>query len=223
MKGRKIFEEPRGNAARGQAPHQALRGSRWRKIRGHVRRPAARVPRRRRRQLRRARAGSAWGWSANRAAARPPPRSMILRSVAPDAGSVVFRRGRRCSRLERARSIRLPAQGPVRVPGPVQLAQSAHDRVRHRQRAARHPQDRRRGRALRAGQGADGPGRPRRALPAPLPAQLLRRPAPADRHRARPRARPGAADLRRAGVGARRLGAGAGAQSARGPAAPRSG
>ena len=55
---------------------------------------------------------------------------------------------------------------------------------------------------------------PRRALPAPLPAQLLRRAAPAHRHRARARARPAAADLRRAGVGARRLGAGAGAEPA---------
>ena len=51
------------------------------------------------------------------------------------------------------------------------------------------------------------------APPAPLPAQLLRRPAPAHRHRAGAGARPAAPDLRRAGLGARRLGAGADART----------
>ncbi len=72
------------------------------------------------------------------------------------------------------------------------------------------------------GQGADDAGRARRALPAALSAQLLRRPAPAHRHRARAGARSATADLRRAGVGARRVGPGAGAQPAAGPAGARS-
>ena len=52
----------------------------------------------------------------------------------------------------------------------------------------------------------------------PLSAQLFRRPAPAHRHRARAGARPRSPDLRRAGLGARRLGAGADPQSAQGSA-----
>ena len=50
------------------------------------------------------------------------------------------------------------------------------------------------------------------------PARVLRRPAPAPRHRARAGAAAAADRLRRAGLGARRLGAGAGHQPADGPA-----
>ena len=53
----------------------------------------------------------------------------------------------------------------------------------------------------------------------PLPARVLRRPAPADRRRARAGARPEAADRRRAGLRARRVDPGAGAEpAARAPA-----
>ena len=51
----------------------------------------------------------------------------------------------------------------------------------------------------------------------PLPARVLRRPAPADRRRARARAEPAADRRRRAGLGARRLDPGAGDQPARRP------
>ena len=103
---------------------------------------------------------------------------------------------------------------------PVRLAQSAHDGVRHRQRAARHPRHRRRGRALRSAvkEMMELVGLDVRYLQA-LSAQLLRRPAAAHRHRAGARAAARAADLRRAGLGARRLGPGADAQPAEGPAA----
>ncbi len=106
-----------------------------------------------------------------------------------------------------------------RLPGPVRLAQPAHDGVRHRRRAADHPRHRR-----RRSTGARWCSelmrlrRPRRPLSRPLSAQLLRRAAPADRHRPRAGAAAGAADLRRAGLGARRLGAGADPQPAEGPA-----
>ena len=50
------------------------------------------------------------------------------------------------------------------------------------------------------------------------PARVLRRPAPAHRHRALPHDEARRADLRRVGLGARRLGAGAGAEPAAGPA-----
>ena len=61
-------------------------------------------------------------------------------------------------------------------------------------------------------------GRPRRDGDAQVPARVLRRPAPARRDRALPDARPRSAGARRGGERARRLGAGAGAQPAEGPA-----
>ena len=62
-----------------------------------------------------------------------------------------------------------------------------------------------------------GPARGRRPQPGalqPLPARVLRRAAPADRHRARARGQPEADRRRRAGLGARRVGAGADPQPA---------
>ena len=61
-------------------------------------------------------------------------------------------------------------------------------------------------------------GRPAARPHAPLPARVLRRPAPAHRHRPRARRRAQADRLRRAGLGARRLDPGAGDQPAGGPA-----
>ena len=121
--------------------------------------------------------------------------------------------------LEGDELMRVPPQDPVHLPGPVRLAQPAHDGVRHRRRAADHPRHRRR-RAPRARWCSElmQPGRSRRAAPQPLPAQLLRRPAPAHRHRPRAGAPARAADLRRAGLGARRLDPGADPQPAEGPA-----
>ena len=66
-----------------------------------------------------------------------------------------------------------------------------------------------------------GAARDRRPQPGalqPLPARVLRRPAPAHRRRARTRRQPEADRLRRARLGARRLGAGADPQPAQGPA-----
>ena len=74
---------------------------------------------------------------------------------------------------------------------------------RHRQRQGREGEGRRAVRARRPAQGADGQ----------LPAPVLRRPAPAHRHRARARAAAEADRRRRAGLRARRLDPGAGAQS----------
>ena len=92
--------------------------------------------------------------------------------------------------------------------------------LRHRQRAAGHPRHRRRAtsaprwsRELMELVGLDA------ALSQALSAQLLRRPAPAHRHRARAGAAARAADLRRAGLGARRFDPGADPQSAEGSAA----
>ena len=60
---------------------------------------------------------------------------MILRSITPDSGEIFFK-DEDVLALKGAGAVRLPAQGAVRVPGPVQLAQPAHDGVRHRERAA---------------------------------------------------------------------------------------
>ena len=77
------------------------------------------------------------------------------------------------------------------------------------------------GSARELGEKVTQPARRRRAArrgAAPVPARVLRRPAAADRHRPRHRAGAGPADRRRAGLRPRRLGAGAGAQPARGTA-----
>ena len=76
------------------------------------------------------------------------------------------------------------------------------------------------GRAQARRAGADGDGRPEPRALQPLPARVLRRAAPADRRRARAGAETEAADRRRAGLGARRLDPGAGAEPAARHAAP---
>ena len=69
-----------------------------------------------------------------------------------------------------------------------------------------------------ARQGAARGRRPESGAHQPLPARVLGRPAAAHRHRPRARAQPEADRLRRAGLGARRLDPGAGAEPARRPA-----
>ena len=102
-----------------------------------------------------------------------------------------------------------------RLPGPVRVAQPAHDRARHRRRAAR------RSTVARA-----APGKTRvdellhmvglnAGAREPLPARVLGRSAPAHRHRAGARARTRAHRARRARLCARRVDPGAGAQPAR--------
>ena len=73
-------------------------------------------------------------------------------------------------------------------------------------------------RAARPGDGDAAEGRAEARALQPLPAHVLRRPAPAHRHRPRHHGAPGAAGARRAGLGARPLGAGADPQPAAGPA-----
>ena len=167
----------------------------------------------------RSRAASLSGWSARAAAARPPSRrSSCARSAPmPAASPITPPKGRSTcwpcegQELERfRRRLQYIFQDPFHSLNP---RMTVYDIVaeplvihRHRQREG----------AYRAGQGAARRGRARRAPSAPLSAQLLRRPAPADRHRARAGARSRDADLRRAGLGARRLGPGADPQSAAG-------
>ena len=63
----------------------------------------------------------------------------------------------------------LPAQDAVCVPGSGERAEPPHDGVRHRERAPRHPPDRRPVRAQRRRAGVDAPRRARPPLSRPLP------------------------------------------------------
>ena len=75
------------------------------------------------------------------------------------------------------------------------------------------------GRPEARGAGADGAGRPQPRALQPLPARVLRRPAPAHRRGAGARPQPALDRGRRAGLGARRLDPGPDPQPAEGPAA----
>ena len=142
----------------------------------------------------------------------------IVRLLEPTAGEIIFE-GQRIEELgARAAAAAPPAR--CRWSSRIPYA-SLNPRKRvgddHR-RPAEDPQARRR-------EGAEGPGRgaarDRRALAGalqPLPARVLGRSAPADRHRARARAAAEADRRRRAGLGARRLDPVADAEPARGSA-----
>ena len=82
-----------------------------------------------------------------------------------------------------------------------------------------HGMHKERGRAQAGGPGADGHRRPEPRALQPLPARVLGRPAPAHRRRPRARAQAEADHRRRAGLRARRVDPGAGAQPAARPAA----
>ena len=112
-----------------------------------------------------------------------------------------------------------PPRHPDHLPGPVRLAEPADDRRRHRRRAVRvHADVAPQGSRRAAVQELLERRRAQPRLRQPLPAPVLRRPAAAHRHRPRARAAARGHRLRRAGVRARRLGAGPGGQPARGPA-----
>ena len=115
---------------------------------------------------------------------------------------------------------RAAAAAPARagdLPGPLQLAQSAHDGRADHRRAAGRPRPRAEPRRpARARARPARAGRAPAAARRPLPARAVGRPAAARRHRARAGDRADADRLRRAGVGARRVDPGADHQPARG-------
>ena len=124
--------------------------------------------------------------------------------------------GRRAHRQHAGRQA--AADAPARaggVPGSVLQPQSAHAGARHPGRA--DPQFRpgaQSRRAERARRRADGQGAAAARRGGPLSARILRRPAPAHRHRPRAGAGRGPDHLRRGGVGAGRFGEGADHQPA---------
>ncbi len=141
---------------------------------------------------------------------------MVVGLLPPSAGYVTHRRRRHLARARRddargalRRRIQMIFQDPYaslnprwRVGAIVAEPIKAFDLIAEQARA-RRPRRR-----------AAVAGRPRSARRAQVSARILRRPAPAHRHRPRARLQSGVHRLRRADLGARRLGAGAGAQSA---------
>ena len=149
-------------------------------------------------------------------------------SCAPSTASRFEIRARRDARAGRRVGLRqvdrrAPDRRPVRaergphrvprpahaddLPGPLREPESALARARHHRRAARvlGSRDERK----RARRRAAAAGRPVARRRREVPARVLRRPAPAHLDRARARRRARAPGLRRADLGARRLGAGA--------------
>ncbi len=139
-------------------------------------------------------------------------------ALRPDVGVDEVRRSRDRHPVEQADAA-AAQRDPDDLPGPVQLAEPAAHGRHHRRHAAAGAQD-------GAGEQGPGPGpgapRGRRPQPRalqPLPQRVLRRPAPAHRHRAGPGPAAQAAGGRRAGLRARRVHPGAGRQPAAGRAA----
>ena len=147
---------------------------------------------------------------------------LVLRLLAPTSGSIVFD-GRDLATLAAERAARGSATSADRVPGPVRLAQPAQDgRDDDRRSAARAPRHGQEQAAARVRELLTLVGlSPEHAIA--LPARVLRRPAPAGRHRQGAGARAGPHRARRAGVGARREHPGRRRQPARGAAGRASG
>ena len=145
--------------------------------------------------------------------------TMVMRLIDKTDGTHhVRRRGHRRDSGQEVRQAADAQAHPDGVPGPDRQPQPAlHRGARHRRSdpAARRRQGRRRRpRALR---GAGAAGRPAGRAARPLSAPALGRAEGARRHRARDRAQPRSRHPRRADRGARRVGAGGGAQPAAGP------
>ena len=142
----------------------------------------------------------------------------ILRAIDPTGGQILYR-----TRAGKVVDLAAPAAGraaaaarrdPDDLPGPVRLAQSAHEPARQCRRAPAGQRHEEPPRARRPRRRAPAPGRPAAGVHAPLPARLLGRPAPAHRHRPRARHQPAPGRGRRARLGARRLDPGAGPEPA---------
>ena len=138
-------------------------------------------------------------------------------AAAADLGRGALRRARTLDRARRRGAARGPARAADDLPGPDLVAEPAPQGRRHRRRAPADLEAAAPPTSSGAGR-RDARGRrhrPRRG-PRPAPPRVLRRPVPAHLDRPGADARAEADHLRRAGVGARRVGAGPDPQPARG-------
>ena len=140
----------------------------------------------------------------------------ILKLLEPTSGRIIYE-GRDITGLSRREMRPLRREHDDGLPGPVRVAQRAQAGRVHHRRGARAPRHRDARRAQAARTGAPRGRRPQPRALQPLPARVLGRAAAADRRRARARGQPEAHLLRRAGLGARRLRAGADPQPPEGP------
>ena len=127
--------------------------------------------------------------SASRAAARRRSAARCIKLIEPTAGSIVFD-GQDITALEPTAHARRPPRDPDRLPGPVRVAEPAHDRARDRRRAAPRSTASTRRRREGARRRAAAHGRAEPGARQPLPARVLGRPAAAHRHRPCARAQP---------------------------------
>ncbi len=162
-----------------------------------------------------------WGWSASPAAARPRSAGVDPAPGRADVGRHPLRRASISTTPMRPRCAIVRRTHSGDFSGSLQLAQPAHDGRRHHRRAAACLQtcsEPRRGTRARCRNSS-----PRSAffptLAERYPVEALRRPAPARRHRPRPRHGAALHRLRRAGLGPRCIDPGSDHQSARGSAA----
>ena len=102
--------------------------------------------------------------------------------LSPPTAAASLLHGRDITRAGEADASRAAAQRPDGVPGPVRLVQPAHDLRAHRRRAAGDPRASHRTQAG-AGRRDVRARRPARGADAALSAPVVRRPAPAPRHR----------------------------------------
>ena len=133
---------PGGAAAGGRGPAQDLPRPPLRP----ARRRARGDHRRRRCLVRRSAAARASPWSARAARGKTTVSKLIMRAAEGRHGPhhvlrSAIGRSTSCA-LDESRAARVPPPHPVHLPGPVRLAQPAHDGARHRGRAARHPRHR---------------------------------------------------------------------------------
>ena len=142
---------------------------------------------------------------------------LITRLLEPTGGTIDVR-GPRHHPPRRGRDAAAAARHPDDLPGPVLVAEPAAHGRHDRRRAVPDPGRRARGRRQAGGAGPARAGRAQPRALQPLPARVLRRPAPAHRHRPHAGAAAQADRGGRAGVGAGRVDPGAGGQPAGGPA-----
>ena len=154
--------------------------------------------------------------SASRAAASRPPARRSCSCRARTRASVQFD-GTDLTTLVGRGAAHDPHPHEDDLPGPDLVAEPAPQGRGHHRRGPADLEDRHQGRAAEEGRRRDARRRPRPGAAArQAPAPVLRRAVPAHLDRARGRHRPEADHLRRAGLRARRVGAGADPEPARG-------